>query len=51
MKLVFYATIALVIPIMRGMMLRFIMHKLEDVAIVEMPMHGIQRGEYRFVFC
>ena len=45
MKRVYYATIALVIPIMRVMMLHFIMLRLEGAVIVEIPMRGIQRGE------
>ena len=46
MKRVYYVTIVLATPIMKVMMLRFIMHKLEVVAIVAMPMRGIQRGEF-----
>ena len=46
MKRAYYVTIVLATPIMKVMMLRFIMHKLEVVAIVAMPMRGIQRGEF-----
>ena len=46
MKRVYYVTIVLATPIMKVMMLRFIMHKLGVAAIVAMPMRGIQRGEF-----
>jgi hypothetical protein len=49
MKLVYYATIVLVIPIMRGMMLLFIMLRLGVVVTVGMPMHGIRRGELYYM--
>jgi hypothetical protein len=45
MKRVYYATIASVTPIMKGMMLHFIMLRREGAVIAGMPMRGIQRGE------
>ena len=46
MKRVYYVMIVLAIPIMKVMMLRFIMLKLGVAAIAVMPMRGIQRGEF-----